>query len=408
MENSITGDRMHADAAALMRDAWLRLAHTPGGPGRTGARALLACFGLPQHILAAGRAGLSARLPLLRGVQAARCDALLQAPSPAMRQLMERTSRWLEHPDHALLTLADAGYPQALLATADPPLLLYASGRHALLARPAVAVVGSRNASRQGVQHAAQFSAALSNAGWTVVSGLAMGIDSAAHEGGLLGCGSTVAVVGTGIDLVYPARNRALADRVAQDGCVVSEFALGTPPLAGNFPRRNRIISGLSRGVLVIEAALQSGSLITAAMAAEQGREVFAIPGAINAPLSKGCHHLIRQGAKLVDTVQDILDELGEAEGWPVAANAGTDAVTAVDTAADTAAGDIVRKAALAASAASDNTALLQCLGHAPVTLDALAQCSGRDPARLLGDLLTLELAGRLEILPGGTYRRLA
>lgn len=399
MENFITGEHPDAGDAAVMRDAWLRLAHTPGGPGRTLARKLLACFGLPQHILAAGRPALSACLPALRGVQAARCDVLLQAPSPAMRQLMERTCRWLEHPGHVLLTLADAGYPPALLTIDDPPLLLYASGQHALLARRAVAVVGSRNASRQGVQHAAQFSAALSSAGWTIVSGLALGIDSAAHEGGMLGCGSTVAVIGTGIDLVYPARNRALADRIAHNGCIVSEFALGTPPLADHFPRRNRIISGLSDGVLVVEAALRSGSLITARVAAEQGRDVFAIPGAINAPLSKGCHHLIRQGAKLVDSVQDILDELGAAGKVPVEADtdAGADATV-----------EKPPPAAPTGPAALADAALLQCLGYAPVTLDALAQCSGLDPARLLGDLLVLELQGRLEILPGGMYRRLA
>ncbi len=203
-----------------------------------------------------------------------------------------------------------------LLDIPDPPLLIYAKGRIELLSRLSLAVVGSRNATVQGVANAEKFAEALSAAGLSTVSGLALGIDSAAHRGSLAhysrnaGSGSTIAVIGTGIDTVYPARNRDLAHQIAVDGCIVSEYALGTPAIPANFPRRNRIISGLARGTLVVEAAAQSGSLITARQAAEQGREVFAIPGSIHSPLSKGCHQLIRQGAKLVESAQDILAEL--------------------------------------------------------------------------------------------------
>jgi DNA processing protein len=386
-ENFITaGAHGHASDAAADRaaiGAWIRLAHATGGPGAAVARKLLARFGLPHHIFGASRDAL------LELVSAAHAEALLAAPTAALHRLIDQTLAWLAGTDRHLLTLADAAYPPTLLTIADPPLLLYAVGQPALLARPAVAVVGSRNASRQGLLHAEQFSEALSGAGLTVVSGMALGIDSAAHEGGLRGSGSTVAVIGTGADLVYPQRNRTLAGRIAQQGCIVSEYPLGMPPLAANFPRRNRLISGLSGGVLVVEAALQSGSLITARMAAEQGRDVFAIPGSIHSPLSKGCHELIRQGAKLVESVQDVLEELAcggvaAAPACVASANAPADSI----------------------SAAADG-ALLQCMGFDPVTLDQLALRSGRSAGALQGDLLLLELDGLVELLPGGAYRRI-
>ncbi|HEY4316319.1 MAG TPA: DNA-processing protein DprA [Herbaspirillum sp.] len=426
-ENFITGAGPGGAPAA----AWLRLAHARGGPGNAGLRALLARFGLPDRIFAAPLAALCEVIPPRQA------EALLAPPDAEMQALISRTLAWLALPDPGpgrhLLTLADHAYPRALLNVADPPLLLYALGRPALLQRQAVAVVGSRNASRQGLLHAEQFSQAISEAGMPVVSGMALGIDSAAHEGGLRGPGATVAVIGTGIDVIYPARNRALADRIAQAGCIVSEYALGTPPLSFNFPRRNRIISGLSRAVLVVEAALRSGSLITARVAADQGRDVLAIPSSIHSPMSKGCHALIKEGAKLVESVQDVLDELGWGDngagvkyrekrggkrddkrdgkdgedyskgggeehgknhGKSLAGNPGMQAAL-FDVAIDPA--DI-----------ADADSLLHQMGYDPVTLDQLALRSGRGAALLQQTLLMLELAGSVELLPGGAYRRMA
>ena len=220
---------------------------------------------------------------------------------------------WLAEPDNRLLTLADNEYPKTLLEISDPPPLLYVKGDISRLNQPCIAVVGSQNATPQGLNTAEAFSHALADAGWCVVSGMALGIDGAAHRGALVGSASTIAVVGTGLDIVYPARHRELAHEIAQKGAMISEFPLGTAPISSNFPRRNRIISGLTRGVLVVEANRHSGSLITARLAGEQGREVFAIPGSIHSPLSKGCHLLIKQGAKLVDSIHDILEELGNA-----------------------------------------------------------------------------------------------
>lgn len=382
-KNFITGEGIDRAAVA----AWVRLVHAKGGPGRAGQRKLLAHLGLPERIFAASRASLCRLIP----PQLA--EALLAPPDAATQALIDRTLAWLESPQSPdvpgrhLLTLADSAYPQALLTIPDPPLLLYALGRPALLQRPAVAVVGSRNASRQGLLHAEQFAEAFSRAGMPVVSGMALGIDSAAHEGGLRGSGSTVAVIGTGIDLTYPARNRILAGRIARDGCIVSEYALGTPPLSMNFPRRNRIISGLSRAVLVVEAALYSGSLITARVAADQGRDVFAIPGSVHSPLSKGCHALIKQGAKLVESVQDALEELTGSIGP---------------------AGDGHAVDGGGARAATDaGCILLDQMGYDPVTLDQLALRSGCSAAPLQQTLLMLELDGSVELLPGGGYRRM-
>ena len=227
------------------------------------------------------------------------------------QQAIDAALAWAAEPGNAILALADAAYPKRLLDTPDPPTVLYAKGRTELLNAPALAIVGSRNATPQGEANAEAFATTLANAGLTIVSGLALGIDAAAHRGGLRGKSSTIAVIGTGIDRVYPARNQALARDIATQGCIISEFPLGTQALKENFPRRNRVISGLARGCLVVEAAERSGSLITARLSGEQGRDVFAIPGSIHSPLSKGCHKLIKQGAKLVDDASDILDELG-------------------------------------------------------------------------------------------------
>lgn len=358
---------------------WLRLDGARGVGLRT-AQLLLAAFGSPRAIFEAGQAALAEHVgPVL-------ARSLCAPPSTATLALIDTTHAWLQAPAHHVLALGDAAYPQALANIPDPPLLLYIRGRIDLLARPALAIVGSRNASVQGKANAGAFARAASGAGVCVVSGLALGIDAAAHEGALRGASSTIAVVGTGADLFYPARNRALAERIASEGCIVSEYALGTPPSSGNFPRRNRIISGLSSGVLVIEAAAQSGSLITARMAAEQGREVFALPGSIHAPLAKGCHKLIRDGARLVETVDEVLEAM-RVSPLLSPASAGMASPGALPT-------------------ESDCTALLAQLGHEALDVDDLLERSQSSIGQLSMGLLALEMAGMIERLPGGKVQR--
>jgi DNA processing protein len=356
--------------------AWLRLTETPK-LGRESARKLLAAFGSPQ---AAIEAASAARREV---VGRAQDDALTTLPE-SLDALIAATLAWLiadVREPRDVITLGDPRYPTALIDTADPPLLLYAQGRFDLLQTQSIAIVGSRSPTPQGSDNARAFASHLSQGGLTVVSGLAMGVDAAAHAGGLEGAASTVAVVGTGLDRVYPKRNLSLAHRIAEKGLIVSEYSLGMPPLAPNFPRRNRIIAGLARGTLVVEAAVQSGSLITARMANEAGRDVFAIPGSIHSPQSRGCHALIKQGAKLVETAQDILEELR----WP-----GADSATAP--AVDASAGD----------------PLLAALGFDPVTLDALVARTGSSAADLSVRLLDLELAGQVARLPGQLFQRVA
>jgi DNA processing protein len=358
---------------------WIRLERTPG-IGKETARRLLAAFGLPGNIFAAGYGALLKVVP-------ERMARSLTAPlDDETRALIDRTQAWAAQSGNHVLTLADTEFPQSLLDIPDPPIMLYAKGRLEVLARTSIAVVGSRNATAQGISNAERFSEVLSQAGLTIVSGMALGIDTAAHNGGLRGPGSTVAVIGTGADLVYPARNRGLAHRIADAGCIVSEYPLGTPAIQSNFPRRNRIISGLARGVLVVEAAAQSGSLITARMAAEQGREVFAIPGSIHSPLAKGCHLLIKQGAKLVESAEDILEEFRyyqavKAQQPPASSDTPTP---------------------------ESGHPVLEAMGYDPVALDVLARRCDLDAAGLSAQLLDLELAGRIEMLPGALYRRLA
>jgi DNA processing protein len=351
--------------------AWLRLTLVPGVGGDS-QRALLKAFGLPQHIFAASPAALAAVVP------ADKLRALLDHDAQAH---IDAALEWARQPGNRIVTLADADYPRRLLDIPDPPTLLYVKGRIELLQREAVAVVGSRNATVQGKNNAEAFARALSEAGVTVVSGLALGIDAAAHRGGLQGAASTIAVIGTGADRIYPGRNGELARAIAERGALVSEFPLGTPPLAANFPRRNRLIAGLARGCLVVEAALASGSLITARLAAEQGRDVFAIPGSIHSPLAKGCHRLIKQGAKLVDDVQDVLDELG------------------LDGAA-------AQRRSPAASCDDATRRVLEALGYDPCTVDQLSERSGLTPDRLYAMLLQLELEGMVTPVPGGRFQR--
>ena len=384
------------DAADLA--AWLRLSLTPG-IGNQRARQLLQAFGLPQQIFESGLSALGAV------VSPAQAQALSQIPS-ALDGLLRSTLDWLaaDPQQRRMLTLGDPAYPRCLLELDDPPLILYGMGLASSwdvlpdgstgldrAQAAGIAIVGSRNPTPQGASNAHDFAQALAQAGLTVVSGMALGVDAAAHTGALqatradAGAIATIAVVGTGLDRVYPKQHRALAHQIAQGGVILSEYHLGTPPLASNFPQRNRLIAGLARGTLVVEAALQSGSLITARMALEQGRDVFAIPGSIHSTQSKGCHALIKQGAKLVESAQDILEELQFATSTP-----------AVSTRTEE---DKVSPAL---------AALLQALGFDPIGLDGLQARSGLPTPQLQAQLMELELGGLVARLPGGKFQRIA
>ena len=360
---------------------WLRLALTPG-LGAQAARKLLASFGLPEAILRQDAATLS------QVIDGPRAAALGKEPE-GFAALLEATLAWLsQDPEHReIVTLADAHYPQALLAIEDPPLMLYRMGVLGVTPARALAVVGSRNPTPQGLQNAHRFAKAFAEAGVTVVSGMALGIDGAAHQGALDGAAkgalATIAVVGTGLDRVYPRQHLELAHRICERGTIVSEYPIGTPPLAQNFPRRNRVIAAFSQGTLVVEAALQSGSLITARLAAEQGKEVFAIPGSIHSPHARGCHALLRQGAKLVESAQDVLEDLR-----------------------------LVLPAAPATFAAEEapegESGLLAAMGYDPIGLDPLIARTGIPAPLLQAQLLELELAGQVARLPGGLFQRQA
>ncbi len=360
---------------------WLRLTGTPG-IGPASQRALLAAFGLPQHIFAASR---SAVVGVVGRDVASRLD------TPLEPDRLDTAMRWLEQADNHIVTLADEHYPPSLLTIPDPPVLLYVCGQpSALSLRPALAVVGARNATPQGLDNARAFSRALAESGLSIASGLALGIDTAAHEGALEATdGCTVAFVGTGADRVYPARNRKLAHALIKNGAIVSEYPLGTPPLPHNFPRRNRLLAGLARGVLVVEAALNSGSLITARLAVEGGREVFAIPGSIHSPISRGCHRLIRDGAKLVETAEDVLEELRL--GAPVS--------PAPLQTLDSMPPELI-------NADHDTRSVLLAMGHDPVDADTLSNRCGLTVDTLYAILLTLELTGAVSRLPGGRFQR--
>ncbi len=364
---------------------WLRLTLTPGIGNET-ARRLLAAFGPPEKLWQQSPTDL-------RQVVSANQSQALQREPEGWAALLEATWSWLQDKptERTIVTLGDSDYPAALLNTDDPPLLLYAIGQIAHLrqlhAHQAIAIVGSRNPTPQGRLNAREFARSMASCGLTVVSGLALGIDGAAHEGALQGARpgqlATIAVVGTGLDRVYPKQHLALAHSIAAQGLILSEYPLGTPPLNANFPKRNRLISGLSQATLVVEAALQSGSLITAKQALEQGRDVFAIPGSIHSPLSKGCHALIQQGAKLVESAQDVLEELR----WPDAP---------------------VQSLQHPTQTASADQGLLAQMGHDPIGLDALQARCGLPTADLQAQLLELELAGQVARLPGGAFQRLS
>jgi DNA processing protein len=349
---------------------WLRLTLV-AGVGPVTQRRLLKQYGSPGAALAAPFSAVSPELPTAQAREAWRKGADPDAVATAMA--------WAAQPGRSVATLADPGYPPALLQISDPPSILYVLGRVDLLTRPGIAIVGSRNATASGLDTARSFARSLSHGGLTIISGLAIGIDAAAHEGGLLGQGNTVAVVGTGADIVYPSRHRELAHRIADQGAIVSEFPLGTRAASANFPRRNRIISALSRGVLVVEAALRSGSLGTAKHAGEQGRDVFAIPGSIHSPLSKGCHALIKQGAKLVESAEDVFEELR----WP----------------------GVPARAPEPEQAEPDDPVLVA-MGFDPCDIETLAARTGLPIDAITARLLELELSGAVASLPGGRFER--
>ena len=357
--------------------AWLRLSLLPGIGRRTAVR-LLQMTGSVEALFHSGDTDF-------RAVLGERLLVALKTPPPGWQALCERTALWLQaDQERHLWPLGHPLYPALLLQLPDPPLLLHVHGKLQALQGPCLlGVVGSRQASAQGIDHAREFSAALAAQGVCIVSGLAAGVDGAAHEGSLQAGGLTVAVVGTGLDRVYPARHQALAHRIVQQGAIISEYALGTPPLPAHFPQRNRLIAGLSQGTLVVEATLQSGSLITAQQALEQGREVFAIPGSIHAPQSRGCHALIKQGAQLVESAQDILDVLKPRQSLlPL--------TTPDTTQHDPKTGD----------------PLLRALGHDPIDLDTLSARTGMATDQLQARLLSLELEGCLARLPGGLFQQ--
>ena len=393
--------------------AWLRLSHAPGLKPAA-LRALLGAFGLPQRVLEEPFAALAA----VAGTEAAGA-ALAPAPAGFATQVAA-LREWSAQPGNAVLTLGDPAYPPRLLTMPDPPPLLYIRGRLDRLHARSVAIVGSRSATPQGVEDAERFARVLSAAGIVVVSGLALGVDGAAHRGALSGAanggaddaGGTVAVIGTGADRVYPASHEALAARIAAEGAIVSEWPLGTPARPSNFPQRNRLIAGLVEGVLVVEAAMRSGSLITARLANDMGRDVFALPGSIHAPLARGCHRLIKQGARLVETPEEILEELGvqtpsPREPDPPAADGPARRRT---THATTPPLRATREPDPAPTTAPplerDASQLLDALGHAPASLEILAGRTDMPEAKLQATLLRLELAGQVSALPGGRFVR--
>lgn len=367
-------------------DAWLRLTLIPGVGGES-QRKLLTAFGLPEAVFSAGYDALRCVV----GSKTARL--LLEADNS---QAVAAARQWAQTSDQYIVTLADTTYPRALLDIADPPTLIYVRGRLDLLQRPALAIVGSRNPTPQGIKNAENFSAALAQSGLIIVSGLALGIDTAAHQAALSVQGDTIAVIGTGIDRIYPARNLDLARKIVKQGCIISEFPLGTPAAAYNFPRRNRLISGLARGVLVVEAAAESGSLITARLAGEQGKEVFSIPGSIHSPQARGCHKLIKQGAKLVETVQDILEELDWHDQYSEKDQASAFSPPAPSV------------TATVQETRTDTDELLALIGFDPCSIDELAARSGLSIEILSQQLLQLELDGRLANLPGGRFQRIS
>lgn len=355
--------------------AWLRLTQTEA-VGPVVARQLLGLFGLPENIFSASLAAIR------QSVGESVAHALTAPPPGELQNLIERTQRWLDGSEQRhIITLADARYPPQLLSIHDPPTLLYVIGDPTILSQDSIAIVGSRNATAGGIKNVQAFASDFAQRGIVVTSGLALGVDGAAHAGALDTGGLTIAVMGTGPDIIYPSRHKNLAHRIiASGGAIATEFPVGSPALPHQFPRRNRIISGLSRGVLVAEAAIHSGSLITARMAGEQGREVFAIPGSIHSPQAKGCHKLIKDGAKLVESAEDIISELH----WKYSSNTPPKH----------------------SSPPASEDPWLVAAGYEPFTVDELAERIGAHITDLSARLLDWELDGRITPLPGGRWQR--
>ncbi len=390
--------------------AWLLLEYTANLP----LDAVRAWLG----VLGSAHAVVNATQNQLASITTDAAASAVKTPPPEVRDkrqaYIDSALTWVTAAGFAgtrhILTWDHADYPAQLLTISDPPLILFVQGDAAALSRPAVGIVGARNATQQGIANARVFAQSLAEKNITVVSGMALGIDAAAHEGALNAVNNphaTIAVVGTGIDRVYPASHRDLAHRIAAQGAVVSEFPIGTPPMAHNFPRRNRLIAGLSRGVLEVEAALRSGSLITARVAGEQGREVLAIPGSIHAPLSKGCHQLLKQGAKLVESAQDVMEELRLDASFDLptikrsrAASSAFDQSTKLTKPVKTA-------APLASTFPTSDDPVLAAMGHTPMDLDQLVAATGMATGDLLSRLTELELFGHIEALDGARYQRL-
>ena len=365
---------------------WLTLNQTPG-LGNAAFCQLLSKFGSPEGIF-------NAKLSQLREVVD---DDIAQKISNGVdAEMIAPTLKWLEKDNVHIVTFADSTYPQKLLEISNPPAVLYAIGNLHWLNHPTIAIVGSRSATPQGEKNAEEFAKSLCEQGLCVISGMALGIDGAAHRGSLKANGATIAVVGTGLDIVYPARHRDLAHKIAERGLILSEFPLGTPSKAQNFPRRNRLISGLSLGCLVVEANIDSGSLITARLAAEQGREVFAIPGSIHSPVTKGCHQLIKQGAKLVESVQDILEEIN----WATIANSLPSKNSLLSISPSGLMPDV------SPNSPQTNT-VLDLMGFDPVNFESIRTNSGLTTEALSSMLMLLELENKITSLAGGNYQRL-
>ena len=362
--------------------AWVAL-HQTLGLGNAAFCQLLTKFGSPAAIY---NASISQLREIIDEDTARKVNAGIDIDAIAP------TLDWLKKDNAHIVTLADANYPKLLLEISNPPAVLYAIGNLHWLNQPSIAVVGSRNATPQGEKNAEEFSASLCNSGLCVVSGMALGIDGAAHRGALKSNGATIAVVGTGLDIVYPARHRELAHKIAERGLIISEFPLGTPSKAQNFPRRNRLISGLSLGCLVVEANIDSGSLITARLATEQGRDVFAIPGSIHSPVTKGCHQLIKQGAKLVESTQDILEEIKNL----VSLNQTTHSPTGLMLNSD-----------ISLGATPETNAVLDLMGYEAINFDALQRTTGLTTEALSAMLMMLELDSKITVLKGSQYQRL-
>jgi len=361
---------------------WIRLWHTPGLGAVSGAR-LLEQFSSVQNIFSASAAEL-----VQAGLKRPVADALQRE---SQDQVVHTSLEWSEAEGNHIIHIRDDRYPPLLKQSPSAPALLFVKGALNVLADPQLAMVGSRNPSEGGKDTAFQFAKHLSRSGVLVTSGLALGIDAESHKGALAVNAPTIGVVATGLDRVYPARHKALAEEIlATGGAIVSEFPLGTSPKASHFPQRNRIIAGLSLGTLVVEAALRSGSLITARQAREAGREVFAIPGSIHNPMSKGCHALIKQGAKLVEAADDILEELAPQLENAISAPKGQTELSINDS----------------KELVSEHDVLLDAMGYDPVTIDQLNQKSSFQASEIASMLLILELEGRVSSESGGRFQR--